>query len=47
MSPNPQFPADFVRFTEEIPNGKLNFCAVKCLFAGENIVLVFFTKLTP
>ena len=25
MSPNPQFPADFVRFTEEIPNGKLHF----------------------
>ena len=28
MWPNPQFPADFVTFTEEIFNGKL-FC-VKC-----------------
>ena len=25
MRPNPQFPADLVTFTEEIPNGKLHF----------------------
>ena len=25
MSPNPQFPADLVTFTEEILNGKPNF----------------------
>ena len=25
MSPNPQFPADLVTFTEEILNGKLHF----------------------
>ena len=25
---NPQSPADLVTFTEEILNGKLNFCAV-------------------
>ena len=25
MSPNPQFPADLVAFTQEILNGKLNF----------------------
>ena len=31
MWPNPQFPGfpDLVTFTEEILNGKLNFCAVK------------------
>ena len=28
MWPNPQEPADLVTFTEEIFNGKLNFCAV-------------------
>ena len=28
MWPNPQFPADLVTFVEEIPNGKLPFCAV-------------------
>ena len=28
MWPNPQFPADLVTFTEEIPNGKLHFYAV-------------------
>ena len=27
MWPNPQFPADLVTFTEEILNGKLDFCA--------------------
>ena len=25
MWPNPQFPADLVTFTEEIPDGKLHF----------------------
>ena len=28
MWPNPQFPADLVTFTEEIPNVKLHFLAV-------------------
>ena len=28
MWPNPQFPADLVKFTEKILNGKLHFCAV-------------------
>ena len=28
MWSNPQFPVDFVTFTEEILNGKLIFCAV-------------------
>ena len=32
MSPNPQFPADLVTFTEEILNGKLYFlCSVICV----------------
>ena len=31
MWPNPQFPADLVTFTEEIPNEKLQFlCSVSC-----------------
>ena len=30
MGPNPQFTADLVTFTEEMPNGKLHFlCSVK------------------
>ena len=29
MWPNPHFPADSVTFTEEIPNGKLQLCAVR------------------
>ena len=29
MQPNPQFPADFVIFTEEILNGKLYFLCSK------------------
>ena len=28
MWPNPQFPADFVTFTEEIHNEKFHFCVV-------------------
>ena len=28
MWPEPKFPADLVTFTEEIRNGKLDFCAV-------------------
>ena len=32
MSPNPQFPADLVTFTEEILNGKLHFFVVSCTF---------------
>ena len=31
MWPNPQFPVDFVIFTEEILNEKLLFCAVPVL----------------
>ena len=37
MRPNPQFPADLVRFTKEINNGKLHFlCSVSVgvLFDG-------------
>ena len=33
MWPNPQFPPDLVTFTEEIPNGKLDFlCSVIAKF---------------
>ena len=36
MRPNPQFPADLVTFTEEIPNGKLQFlCSV------QNFMIIF------
>ena len=36
MWPNPQLPADFVTFTEEILIGKLHFlCSVLCTFQGE------------
>ena len=31
MSPNPQFPADLVIFTEEILSKKLNFLCSRCL----------------
>ena len=35
MGPNMQEAAHFVRFTEEIPNGKLHFlCAVLKLFSA-------------
>ena len=29
MWPNPQFPADLVRFTEEVRKGKLHFCVMQ------------------
>ena len=30
MEPNPQFPVDLVKFTEEILNGKLRFLCSEC-----------------
>ena len=44
---NPQFPADFVTFTEEILNGKLPFCAVSVAghllasFSGHLLTVLF------
>ena len=41
MCPNPQFPADFVWFTEEILNGKLHFlCSVSSISNGIGFWLV-------
>ena len=42
MSPNAQFPADLVTFTEEILNGKLHFlcsecCMDKCLLPSKTL----------
>ena len=40
MSPNPQFPADLITFTEEILNGKLH-----CLCSDKNsCVLVCYSE---
>ena len=42
MWPNPQFPADFVTFTKEIPNGKPHFlCSV---FLDFTIFIFIFNK---
>ena len=38
MSPNPQFPADLVTYTEEILNGKLHFL---CTLITGNKVLIY------
>ena len=42
MRPNPQFPADLVTFTEEIPNEKLHsLCSVRFGFQPETPDKIF------
>ena len=47
MRPNSQFPADLVRFTEEILNEKLHFCAVKCARFEARLKLCFLVFVFP
>ena len=35
MGPNPQETADLVTLTEEIPNGKLHFCAASVVLNNQ------------
>ena len=41
MWPNPQFPADLVKFTEEIFNGKLHFLHSESCFGASNNTSLF------
>ena len=40
MWPNPQFPADLVTLTEEIPNGKLHFLCNVTIINDLNMIVV-------
>ena len=45
MCPNPQFPIDLVKFTEEIINGKLHFlCGGEIIFPSPAIYILFLFK---
>ena len=37
MWPNPQFSADLVKFTEEMPNGKLRFLCSETILADKKV----------
>ena len=43
MWPNPQVSADLIRFTEEILNGKLQFCAVRRNFFSKKLYYIWLT----
>ena len=44
MWPNPQYPGDLVTFTEDILNGKLDFCAVILLTQDNGLLVNNYTQ---